>query len=326
MTVMTGYPDMPEPRFLNVNGIRMAVYEAGPADGRPVVLCHGFPELAYSWRHQLKGLGEAGFRVIAPDMRGYGFTSAPEAVEAYDIHHLTGDLIGLLDTLGLQRAVFAGHDWGGLVVWQMPLLHRPRVAGVIGLNTPFIPRLRDDPVKLMRAAYGDEMYIVFFQRPDEPEALLERDVARSFRFFMRKPDAPTLNEGKRTGAARFAAVDDDEADWGGTLVLSETELGVYIDTFARTGFRGGINWYRNYTRNWATTEHLRQHVPHPALMITAERDAALPPSMAEGMERYVPDLETHMIEDCGHWTQQEHPDTVNRLVIDWLNRRFAIKH
>src|SRR5689334_6526392 len=176
----------PEPAMVKTNGIDMAVYEAGPKDGLPVVLCHGFPELAYSWRHQLPALAAAGFRAIAPDQRGYGRTSRPEKVEDYDMPHLTGDLVGMLDALGLKKAVFVGHDWGGLVVWNVPLLHPDRVLGVIGVNTPFFARPPIDPIAAMRAMRGDNNYIVFFQKPGEADAILAQDVGKSCRFFMRK--------------------------------------------------------------------------------------------------------------------------------------------
>lgn len=166
-----GFPD---PTMVSTNGIDMAVYEAGPKDGFPVVLCHGFPELAYSWRHQLPALAAAGYRVIAPDQRGYGRTSRPDAVDAYDMVHLTGDLVGMLDALGLRKAVFVGHDWGGLVVWQMPLMHADRVEGVIGVNTPFLARPPIDPIMGMKALYGEDMYIVYFQKPGEADAVLAR--------------------------------------------------------------------------------------------------------------------------------------------------------
>ena len=179
---MTSFP---EPTMIKTNGIDMAVYEMGPQDGVPVVLCHGFPELAYSWRHQLPALAAAGYRAIAPDMRGYGRSSQAEAVGEYDMEHLTGDLVGLLGALGLRKAIFAGHDWGGIVVWAMPLMHPDRVAGVIGINTPFLPRAPIDPVQLLQAAYGDNMYIVYFQKPGVADAILAMDVEKSFRFFMR---------------------------------------------------------------------------------------------------------------------------------------------
>lgn len=164
------------PRYVETNGIRMAVYEEG--HGVPVVMSHGFPELAYSWRHQIPALAAAGFRAIAPDQRGYGLTDRPQAIDAYDIHHLTADLVGLLDALKIDKAVFAGHDWGGIVTWAMPLLHPSRVAGVIGVNTPFMPRAPMDPIALMRAAFGDDMYIVFFQKPASPTRFWRKTSAR----------------------------------------------------------------------------------------------------------------------------------------------------
>ena len=158
--------EMPPLQFAETNGIRMGFYEAGPkADRPPVVLCHGWPEIAFSWRHQIKALAEAGIRVIAPDQRGYGATDRPEPVDAYDLAHLTGDLVGLLDHLKIDKAIFVGHDWGGFVVWQMALRHRDRVAGVVGVNTPHYDRAPSDPIELMRKRFGDQMYIVQFQNP-----------------------------------------------------------------------------------------------------------------------------------------------------------------
>src|SRR5438874_2227551 len=170
-------------RAIHTNGIRMAVSEQG--EGPPVVLCHGFPEIAYSWRHQIPALAAAGFHAIAPDQRGYGATERPAAVTDYDIRHLTGDLVGLLDALGLQRAVFAGHDWGGIVVWHVALLHPARTAGVIGVNTPYFPRPSAPPLTLMRAMWGDNYYVVHFQKPGEADTALARDVRRVFTQLMR---------------------------------------------------------------------------------------------------------------------------------------------
>jgi len=316
----------PDPTMVKTNGIDMAVYEAGPKDGFPVVLCHGFPELAFSWRHQLPALAAAGYRVIAPDQRGYGRTSRPEAVEAYDMVHLTGDLVGLLDTLGLQKAVFVGHDWGGLVVWQMPLMHAERVAGVIGVNTPFLARPPIDPIMGMKALYGEDMYIVYFQKPGEADAVLAKDVGKVFRFFMRKNGmtaeafAQMPEELKRF--ALLKALEMDEALWPGELLLTEPEMQYFVESFSRTGFTGGINWYRNFSRNWKISGELAQKVRQPSLMIMAEDDVVLSPKMAAGMERFVPDLEKVLIRKCGHWTQQEHPEETNAAMIDWLKRHF----
>ena len=315
----------PEPAMVKTNGIELAVYEAGPKDGLPVVLCHGFPELAYSWRHQLPALGAAGFRVIAPDQRGYGRSSRPDKVEDYDMQHLTDDLAGMLDALGIKDAIFVGHDWGGIVVWSMPLIHPKRVKGVIGVNTPFLARPPIDPIMGMRARFGEDMYIVFFQKPGEADALLAKDVGRAFRFFMRKGVTAAEFEKRPQSERNLAlikALDVDESQWPGVPLLTDEELNYFVETYKRTGFTGGINWYRNFSRNWRQSGTLEQRVRVPGLMIMAEDDVVLSPAMADGMERFVPDLERALIRHCGHWTQQEHPDEVNRVMIDWLKRRF----
>jgi pimeloyl-ACP methyl ester carboxylesterase len=325
---------MPPVQFADVNGVRLAYYEAGPRRGIPILLCHGFPELAFSWRHQLKALSGAGRWVIAPDQRGYGASERPQAVEAYDIDHLAGDMTGLLDHLGADKAIWCGHDWGGIVVWQAPLRHPTRVAGVIGLNTPFMARPPADPIEIMRARLGEEMYIVHFQRPGEADAILDGDVAKAMSFFLRRPmpGSPPATGGLAGGGERaegesaFALVRmleayDPASDPRPTF-LSPEELAVFVDTFKRTGFTGGINWYRNMSRNWRTAEGLAERVDVPALMIMAEKDAVLPPSAADGMEAFVPDLEKTLIADSGHWTQQEKPAQVNHAILDWLDRRF----
>ncbi|MCE9522738.1 MAG: alpha/beta hydrolase [Alphaproteobacteria bacterium] len=313
------------PRYVEKNGIRMAVYEQGA--GVPVVMCHGFPELAYSWRHQLPALVDAGFHAIAPDQRGYGLTDRPEAIESYDIHHLTGDLVGMLDALKIEKAVFIGHDWGGFVTWFMPLLHPHRVAGVVGVNTPFMPRAPMDPIALMRAAYGEDMYIVYFQKPGVADAALGKDPGKTLRLFYRKTGMTIaefeMRPAEERNLAFVKALESDEAAWPGKVLLSAEELEVYRKAFARSGFTGGINWYRNFTRNWQTTEGIAQKVDVPCLMVMAADDIVLRPSLADGMEAYVPDLEKHLIKDCGHWTQAEKPEELNRVIIDWLKRRFG---
>jgi pimeloyl-ACP methyl ester carboxylesterase len=319
--------DMPTPKMVKTNGIDMAVYEAGPKDGVPVVLCHGFPELAFSWRHQIRDLAAAGFHVLAPDQRGYGLTSRPEKIEDYDMAHLTGDLAGMLDTFGIEKAVFAGHDWGGIIVWSMPLLYPGRVSGVIGVNTPFLARPPIDPIMGMRALYGENMYIVYFQQPGVADGLLAKDTGKTFRFFMRKGGATAEEYAKLPKEQRnlelVHALQSDESLWPGELVMPKEELQFFIDTFTKTGFTGGINWYRNFTRNWVQSGKVEQKVHVPGLMIMAEDDVVLSPAMADGMERFVPDLEKVLIKKCGHWTQQEHPQETSDAMIGWLKRRFA---
>src|SRR6201991_2408627 len=255
--------EMPPLQFAQTNGIRMGFYEAGPkTDTPPVVLCHGWPELAFSWRHQIKALSEAGIRVIAPDQRGYGATDRPEPVEAYDLEHLTGDLVGLLDHLKIDKAIFVGHDWGGFVVWQMAMRHPSRVAGVVGVNTPHYPRSPIDPIELFRQRFGDKMYIVQFQDPArEPDQIFGSRVEQTFDAFMRKPvrapdtppelpiagvgASPRINLAFPQMIANYDAKHDPR-----TPILSAEEKKVFVDTFTETGFTGGINWYRNMSRNW----------------------------------------------------------------------------
>jgi len=329
--------EMPPLQLAQINGIRMGFYEAGPrTDKPPVILCHGWPEMAFSWRHQIKALGEAGIRVIAPDQRGYGATERPEPVEDYDMEHLTGDLVGLLDHLGIDKAIFVGHDWGGFVVWQMPLRHIDRVVGVVGLNTPHWDRAPADPIELFRKMFGDSMYIVQFQDPArEPDRIFGNRVEQTFDAFMRKPlprkdDAPAGSPTAGIGAApktnlafpQMIAGYDAKFD-PRTPILSPEEKQVFVDTFTRTGFTGGINWYRNFSRNWQRSAGLDHTVRVPSLMIMAENDAVLPPSAAEGMERMVPDLEKYLVRGSGHWTQQEKPEEVSAKLIEWRRKRFG---
>lgn len=315
----------PAPRMIETNGITMAVHELG--QGPAVVFCHGFPELAYSWRHQLPAVAAAGFRAIAPDQRGYGLSSAPREAEHYTMRHLTGDLAGMLDVLGIDRAVFCGHDWGGSVVWSMAQYHPDRVSGVIGVNTPFMPRAPMDPIQLMRMAFGEDMYIVFFQKPGVADALFDADPGKVLRLFFRK-SSMTLAEfdarpPEQKNLAIRAALEADESLWPGTVLLDDEDMRVYTTAFTKSGFTGGINWYRNFTENWRASEQLPQKVTAPALMIMAENDVVLRPSMADGMEAYVPDLEKHLVRNCGHWTQQEYPEEVNAVITAWLKKRFG---
>ena len=331
--------EMPPLQFAEFNGIRMGYYEAGPiSDAPPMVLCHGWPEMAFSWRHQIKALAAAGIRVIAPDQRGYGATSRPEAVEDYDIEHLTADLIGLLDHLKIEKAIFVGHDWGGFIVWQMPLRYIDRTAGVVGVNTPHTDRAPVDPLQIYRKRFGETMYIVQFQdAAREPDRIFGANVEKTFDFFMREPlprkaaeapatSVPTAGIGaapKTNLAFPQIVAGYDPARDKRAKILSDDERQVFVDAFTASGFTGGINWYRNMTRNWERSAGLDHTVRVPALMIMAENDAVLPPSAADGMEKIVPDLEKYLVKDSGHWTQQEKPDEVSRVLIEWRRKRFG---
>ena len=339
---------MPRRRMVKTNGINLAVYEAG--SGPAIVLLHGFPGLAFTWRHQIPALVAAGYRVIVPDLRGYGKSDAPQAVEDYDIAHLTGDMVGLLDALRIKKAVFMGHDWGGLLAWQMPLFHSARVAGVIGVNTPFIPHWmlwlhpdlveaalpegqtfvadpKVDPIAQMRKVYIREMYVLLFQDGKVADDAMDTFPRRSLQSSYRKnlitsaewnklpPEVANMEYYGQPLPPRLPGRD----------VLNAQELDFYVRNFKRTGFTPAINWYRNISRNWKAGRDVDQTIRVPSLMVSAEHDVVLRPSMTNGMDTYVTDLEKHVMKDCWHWTPEEKPQELNRLAISWLQRRFPIE-
>jgi pimeloyl-ACP methyl ester carboxylesterase len=317
----------PAPTMVKSNGIRLAVYEEGK--GFPVILCHGFPELAYSWRHQLPALARAGYRAIALDQRGYGASDRPGAAEAYSIDQLCNDLVGLMDARGIQKAVFCGHDWGGFVVWMMPILHPDRVAGVIGVNTPLNKPFPAPPISMLREVRGPDNYVIKFQEPGVADKALAADVRKTFLMLMRRgglfnarefaklpPDAPERK------FQLLKALERPVDAFGGEPILTDKELDVFVRTYQKTGFTGGINWYRNIDRNWQLTRNRKYQIDVPCLYVGAEDDVVLPPSSADGMEKFIPKLDKVTIKACGHWTQQERPEEFNRIVIAWLRKHF----
>ncbi len=281
--------------FAQTNGIRMHYLEEGPPDGYPVLLLHGFPELAYSWRHQLPALAAAGYRAIAPDLRGYGETDKPQAIRDYDIHHIREDLAGLLDALGIERCAVAGHDWGAIITWHLALTRPDRFERIIALNVPFQPRGSIKPTDGFRAVSdGRFNYILAFQPEGVAEANMERDLKASLGGMMR------------------GITPHPEA-------ISDAEIQVFVDAFARGGMRGPINYYRNMDWNWESTPELSgRKVEQPTLMIVADKDPILKPEMSEGIERNVPNVRKVLISDCGHWTQQEKPAEVNAAIVAFL--------
>ncbi|MEM6706178.1 MAG: alpha/beta hydrolase [Acidobacteriota bacterium] len=322
---VTAAPGLPTPTMIDTNGVSLAVYDQG--EGTPIVFCHGFPELAYSWRHQIQAVSEAGYRAIAPDQRGYGLSDRPEGFENYTLGHLCADLDGVLDALEIEKAVFCGHDWGGGVVWMMPRVFPERVAGVVGVNTPAMhPMVQREPNPLI--VQSENYYVATFQPPGVADEKLAADVRRSFEMMLRK-DGIWDREA-------FAALPEDSAErqvdllrmleegnFAGELLLTEDELAVFVDTYEATGFTGGLNWYRAAAQTPPNLQVEDWNIDVPCLYIGAEDDVILPPESADGMDTYIADLETYTVADCGHWTQQEKPEEVNRVLIDWLGRKIA---
>jgi len=310
----------PEPTMIRANGINLAVYEQG--DGPPVVLLHGFPELAYSWRHQLPALADAGFRAIAPDQRGYGRSDVPPDVSDYRIEELIADVHGLLDALELDSATFAGHDWGALLLWQMAMRAPERIDGLIILNIPHFPRSPVDPIQIMRSRFGDDFYIVNFQDSDEADRAFAADPVHFFNMMMRRNQVSREQFDQLPAEMKIISLLKVMArvEGSGDPLLSDEERNYFASAFAKTGFTGPINWYRNWTHNWETLEGENQQIDIPTLFIGAVDDVIIAPEHIEGMKPLITNLEIHMLENCGHWSQQEKPDEVNRLMIDWLQR------
>jgi pimeloyl-ACP methyl ester carboxylesterase len=317
-------------RFIETNGIRLHVAEAGA--GPLIVLCHGFPESWYSWRHQLPALAAAGFHAVAPDMRGYGQSDRPETIDQYTLFHLVGDMVGLLDALGAKEAVIAGHDWGAPVAWHAALLRPDRFRGVVGLSVPFRPRGMVRPTSAMPQTEGALFYQLYFQEPGVAEAEFERDPRLSLRtiLYSISGDAPRIDRGgavedavgmvSRQGGFLSAMVNPASLpSW-----LGEADIDFYAGEFARSGFRGGLNWYRNIDRNWELlAPYAGAPVKVPALYVAGDRD---PVVAFPGMDRLLPNLATFipqlrqriMLPGCGHWTQQERASEVNAAIVDFL--------
>jgi pimeloyl-ACP methyl ester carboxylesterase len=289
-------------RYVVAGGHRFYCLEAGGERAQPgplVLLCHGFPELAYSWRHQIDAIAAAGFHVVAPDMPGYGRSDKPDV--AYAIEFLHGCLDALIGALGHERAVLAGHDWGGLIVWQFARMYPQRTAGVIGVNTPDLPRPVMPPVELLRQIFVDTpIYIIQFQ---------ERGLAEW-----------VFSWGR--GADDFVDMIFLNPMLRNTDAFPPEVLEVYKEAFRPVGaLTPPIEYYRNMDRNWHLTAAIADRlIEVPCLMISAENDPVLSPAMAEGMEARVPNLERVLIRDCGHWTQQERPQETTDAMLRYLGR------
>ncbi len=310
------------------------MFEAGPANGPVVVLAHGFPELAYSWRHQIPELAAAGYRVLAPDQRGYGGSSRPEQVDAYDITALTGDLVALLDAVGVERAALVGHDWGAVVAWSTPLLHPDRVAAVAGLSVPPVPRPVVPPTEAFRRIFGENFfYILYFQQPGVADAEMAADPARAIRRMLGGMRAPAANSGNPTSADEAAAMrmlapgpegfidrlpePDRLPEW-----LSTAELDHYVEEFTRTGFTGALNWYRNFDRNWHIMgSPAAATIEVPALFVGGTQDPVLNfTRMDRAREVATGPYRQIMLDGAGHWIQQERPEQINAVLVEFLSQ------
>ena len=320
-------------RTIETNGINMHLAEAG--EGPLLVLCHGFPESWYSWRHQLPVLADAGYHVVAPDQRGYGGTDAPPAVEDYTMFHLVGDIVGLVAALGEMHAVIIGHDWGAPVAWTAALWRPDVFHAVAALSVPLRDRGAVRPTELMKQMFGDRFfYVLYFQAPGVAEHELQHDVRRTVRRLLIGASADSPDRGldllkdapPRSGYFLDQLGDLDQLPaW-----LTEQDLDFFTAEFERTGFRGGLNWYRNQDRNWELSAPFQgRKVEQPALFVSGDRDLVrMTPEFETEMRKVVPNLaEVVTLPDVGHWTQQESPEQTNTALLrfldglDWPERR-----
>jgi pimeloyl-ACP methyl ester carboxylesterase len=289
-------------REVDAGGLRMQVADAG--EGPPVVLLHGFPELWYSWRFQLRDLAAAGFHAIAPDMRGFGGTDRPGRLEDYDAIALAGDVVALMGAFGYERFAVVGHDWGANVAWELARRHPEHVSAVAGLSVPFVPRAPARPIPILREHIGEDFYMVWFQEPGVAEAALERDHMRAL----------------RTTAVWDAAWAERDDSPPRPEFWDEEDEELYVSTFSRTGFTGGLNWYRNIDRNWERSEDIAdRRIDQPALFLTGERDPVRQFMPAAAMDGWVTDLrESIVVDGAGHWVQQQAAEAVSEALVRFL--------
>jgi pimeloyl-ACP methyl ester carboxylesterase len=312
---------------IGTNGITLHVASSGPVDGPPVVLCHGFPELWYSWRHQLGALGDAGYRALAPDLRGYGDSSAPKGdVAAYGSDQVTADLCGLLDHYGYEQAAFVGHDWGAIVLWEMGRLHPERVSSIYNLSVPFT-QPSAPPTQIWNAIFGDRFfYILYFQPIGPAEAELEADPQLFMRTMLYSAGGEGMAEGP--GMPTPPAVGTGFLDilrpaptplpsW-----FSESDVDVYAQAFRKSGQFGPLSYYRNFDANWERSHEIpAATIAMPVGFLTGSLDPVrmMTPGAAEAMASVLPDFRgTTSIEGAGHWVQQERPDETNAALLSFL--------
>lgn len=310
-------------RTIETNGINIRIAEAG--SGPLVLMVHGFPESWYSYRHQFPALTAAGYHAVAVDVRGYGGSDKPHAIEAYSMTQMTADMAGIVDALGEGPAVIVGHDWGAPIAWDSCVLHPDRFRAVVGMSVPYLPRAPMPPTQMFKAVFQDNFfYILYFQEPGVAEAELEADVRRSMRVFIyaASGDAPQdVTFWQKPANAQLLTGLPDPGDnlppW-----LTTADLDYFTAEFERSGFRGPLNRYRNMDRDWEELPELATaKVTQPALFITGEMDGVrrMNPGGIDAMKAFVPELrKVVVLPGCGHWTQQERPAEVNAEMLAFL--------
>lgn len=317
-------------QMIDANGMHFRVAEQG--QGPLVLLCHGFPETSHAWRYQLPALAAAGYRAVAPDMRGYGGSSCPEQVDAYTLLNVVGDLVALVGRLGEQQAVVVGNDWGSTVAWQAARLRPDRFRAVVALGVPMMGRASMPPSQLFPKSEKAWFYIHYFAQEGIAERELDADVATSLRriLFAASADAGTRRDPhtpnpfgmlpRDRGLLETLPEPSEFPHW-----LHSSDLDVFVQAYKESGFRGGLNYYRNLDRNWADDAAFEgRRVEVPALYLVGEHDTGLSmPGMSEiigAMPLMAPKLVgSHKVAGAGHWLQQEAAPVVNAELVKFLS-------
>jgi len=311
-------------RFIHSNGLRMRIADHG--EGPLILMLHGWPESWYSWRHQLKAISDAGYHVVAPDMRGYGKTDKPANVDDYDMKHLAADIAGIVDAMEEESAVLIGHDWGSIVTWNSMLLYPEKVTALAALSVPYSGRAEHSPLDAMRSRYQDNFhYILYFQEWNVAEREFDADPRGILTSLYISPDTPReepkIKDPKRSAGGWIPrrGVPKQRPNW-----LTEEDLDFYVKEFTESGFRGGINYYRNWHRNWEITPELSGvQITAPVIFLAGEKDMVIGGATVEQLEKRMkpiaPNLQqVTLIPEIGHWVQQESPEEVNKLLVDFL--------
>jgi pimeloyl-ACP methyl ester carboxylesterase len=302
----------------------MRIAEMG--DGPLVLFLHGWPELGYSWRHQLPAIAAAGYRAVAPDMRGYGQTDAPQEIDSYDITHIADDVVGILDALGEQTAILVGHDWGAIIAPSCVLLHPTRFRAVSLMSVPYLGRPKQSPIATFKQQFGDDFfYILYFQEPGIAEAEFDSDPRGILSRLYVSPDtpraAPELVDPKMSAGGWIPRMGAPTQlpDW-----LTAKDLDFYVQAFTQSGFRGGFNYYRNFHRNWEITADLAGvEINQPAQFIAGEKDQVIRRADESKLRRLMDgafaDLRyVTVFPQAGHWIQQERAADTNAALIEFF--------
>lgn len=312
----------PTPNFVRSDGYQIATYSFGPQDGPPLILVHGWPEIAYSWKLTIPALVKAGYRVIAFDLRGFGRSDVPLSDEDYAMPQLVGDIEAIMDAYGMTVATLIGHDWGASIVWHAARMISYRISQVIGICVPHTARAPAPPLSIIENRFGRQHYFLEYKyRPDAVAALFAQDPDGFFRLMFRGvPEAAIADATFTYIPTKFEAFLEAGSPQLRGQILNKSERAVFVDAYRRTGFRSGMNLYRNIDVNWQLAEGMSERIDQPVLMISPERDLLLPPELAVPMMRMIDDFTQTRIADCGHWAMWEKPVQINAAILNWLNR------